>query len=237
MMSLRLPMAGMPTSTLTALLFALSPLAVSAQPENHSGHYPEHHAEHHPEQAQQQNPVQFLLGAGLTFGGDKLADVEVEYYGDDSSTEDVTAGGLTHLYGGVNVNIPDTDFSIQTTIGWHSDGIFAQNGSVSFTRYPFEITPYYNFKKVRIGLGLSYHINPELSGDDDANIGDREYDDALGLIASIEFKAGKHFAVGVRHTRIEYELSSIQYHWRERHIDTTEEVDGSNTGIYGTFLF
>ena len=226
MMSLRFPMAGMPffAKPLAVLLISATPtLALADLPT---------------EAPAPQKKIDFLVGGGLTFGGDDIADVQVIDYDDDESSEDVTAGGLIHFYTGINAYIPDSDFSIQTTIGYHVDGIFASNGSVAFTRYPLELIPYYNFSRFRVGLGLSYHINPEFSGDSDAHLGDREYDNALGLVASVEVKIGSHFAVGLHYTDIDYDLSKIENVYGDNFNEQKDSnIDGSNVGIYGTFLF
>mgnify|MGYP002700549419 CR=1 FL=1 len=226
MTSLRFPMAGTPlfAKHLAALLIAATPsLALADLPT---------------EAPAPQKKIDFLVGTGITFGGDDIADVRVIDYDDDESSQDVSAGALLHLYTGINAYIPNSDFSVQTTIGYHVDGIFASNGSVEFTRYPLELIPYYNFDRIRIGLGLSYHLNPEFSGDNDARLGDREYDNALGLVASVEVKLGSSFALGLHYTDIDYDLSKIE---RVNGDNFNEEkdsnVDGSNVGIYGTFLF
>ena len=229
MMSLRFPMAGTPffAKPLATLLIVATPNIALADL---------------PIEVPASQEFDFLVGTGITFGGDELADVIVEDYDGDYSSQEVTAGGLIHIYTGINAYIPDSDFSIQTTIGYHVDGIFASNCSVAFTRYPLEIIPYYNFSRIRIGLGLSYHINPEFSGDSDVGLGDREYDNALGLVASVEVKLGSHFALGLHYTDIEYDLSKVEpvyygYGYSYSGDDIDKKVDGSNVGIYGTFLF
>jgi hypothetical protein len=226
MMSLRFPMAGTPflaKSIATLLITAMPTLAL---------------ADLTTEAPIPQKKIDFVVGGGLTFGGDEIADVRVIDYDDDDSSEDVSAGALIHIYTGINAYIPDSDFSVQTTIGYHVDGIFASNGSVAFTRYPLELIPYYNFNRIRIGLGLSYHINPEFSGDSDAGLGDREYDNALGLVASVEVKLGSHFAVGLHYTDIDYDLSKIEIVSGDNFNEQKDSnIDGSNVGIYGTYLF
>jgi len=229
-MSRRFPLAGTPffAKSLATLLITATPALALAEAPIEAPIAP----------PAPQKIFDFLVGAGLTYGGDEIADVTVIDYDDDYSSQDVTAGGLIHLYTGINAYIPDSDFSIQTTIGYHVDGIFASNGSVAFTRYPLELIPYYNFNRIRIGLGLSYHINPEFSGESDAGLGDREYDNALGLVASVEVKLGSHFAVGLHYTDIDYDLSKIERVTGDNfNKEKDSNIDGSNVGIYGTFLF
>ena len=59
------------------------------------------------------SPFKFLLGAGLTFGGDTLITVPFT----DGSTDDVKAGGLVHLYGGGEYRLSDM-FALQATVGY-----------------------------------------------------------------------------------------------------------------------
>ncbi len=213
-------MAGKPLCTLFSLVLLSMPSAAIADD------YPP------------KKILEFVAGVGLTVGGDKIADVDVETYDGDTRSAEVHAGNLFHLYGGVNVLIPDSDFSVQTTIGWHSDGIFTtDDGSIEFTRYPLELIPFYSFNKFRVGFGLTYHLSPKLNGNSDAGLGDREYEDALGTALAIEYRISSIFSLGLRYTNIEYELDKHDAHWSEIEIKKSEEIDGSNIGIYSTFLF
>jgi len=216
-MSLRIPRAGTPFLKVAAICSVIAPTTVLADESNSSYDY-----------QPPQKTVQFVLGAGITTGGDKILDVDLYDEDGDSSSADLYAGAFIHIYGGLNFLIPNSDFSVQSTIGWFGDTITAENGSVSFTRIPLEVIPYYNVNNIRIGFGLTYHLNPELDGSDAAGPNaDLDFDDALGTVLSIEYKFGNGFAAGLRHTSIEYELSDF---------DATS-LDGSNIGLYGTFLF
>ena len=214
MMSLRTLMAGTPLLKLAAISSLLIPTAASAESDTAYDYQPP------------QKAVQFALGAGITTGGDKILDVDLIDEDGDSSSSDLYAGAFVHLYAGLNFIIPNSDFSVQPTIGWFSDTVSAENGSVSFTRFPLEIIPYYNFDKIRIGFGLTYHQNPELDASDAGGY-DIDFDDALGTVLSAEYKFSTGFAAGLRHTSIEYEASE----------NTNYTKDGSNIGLYGTFLF
>ena len=99
------------------------------------------------------NPVRFLVGAGLTFGGDTIA---TGFYA-DGTTDKITAGGTILFYAGAEYRLND-NASIQGTIGYHFDSLKpAKNGDGSFSRIPIEIMAYYHLNdKFRLGGGLRF---------------------------------------------------------------------------------
>src|SRR5690606_21698616 len=68
-------------------------------------------------------PLRFLIGAGLTHGGDKLA---TAYYEDGDELE-LRAGDTIALMAGIDYRV-SPQFSIQGTIGYHFDSAPARNG-------------------------------------------------------------------------------------------------------------
>ena len=65
-------------------------------------------------QAAEDSPIRFLIGGGLTFGGDKLA--TVSYTNGDS--QDLRAGSLVQVYAGIDYRM-GTDVSMQINAGYH----------------------------------------------------------------------------------------------------------------------
>ncbi len=124
--------------------------------------------------------INWLISLGVTFGGDELAEVLVTHDG-DTDAEDIHAGELFYISGGAIFPIANTDFSLQTTIGWHTDSIIASNGDVGFDRFPLEVISFYNFKQHRLGAGLTYNLSPELDLDD-AGGSNIEFKNALGYL-------------------------------------------------------
>jgi hypothetical protein len=78
--------------------------------------------------------IDWFVGFGLTHGGDELAEVEV-YYDDDGHDEDLRAGELITIAAGIVVYFPMPSWSLQTSIGYHTDDIGDYNDDIKFDRY------------------------------------------------------------------------------------------------------
>ena len=178
--------------------------------------------------------MDWFVGFGLTHGGDELAEVEV-YYDDDSHDEDLRAGELITIAAGIVVYFPMPSWSLQTSIGYHTDDVGDYNDDIKFDRYPLELIPFYNFRNHRLGAGLSYHLSPEL---DLKDIGGPkvEFDDALGWLIEYDYsfsgweKGG--FVLGVRYLWIDYEVDKVS------NIRTpSNDVDGNHAGIHVNYMF
>jgi hypothetical protein len=82
--------------------------------------------------------------------------------------------------------------------------------------------PYWKF-----GGGLTYHVNPELSGSfGDYSVHD-EFESALGGIVQIQYEPIDSVALGLRATFIDYKL-------KKNHSQT---ANGNSIGLVGTFKF
>ena len=129
-------------------------------------------------------PFKFVLGAGLTFGGDTLANVQYT----DGSTDSIKAGGLLALYGGGEFRVGDA-VSVQATIGYHVDDTkAASNGSVKFSRYPVDLLAYYHLSdKFRLGGGAQFVNSPKLKGSGVASNIDISFDSTTGAIVEGEY--------------------------------------------------
>ena len=178
--------------------------------------------------------MDWFVGFGLTHGGDELAEVEV-YYDDDSHDEDLRAGELITIAAGIVVYFPMPSWSLQTSIGYHTDGVGDYNDDIKFDRYPLELIPFYNFGNHRLGAGLSYHLSPEL---DLKEIGGPkvEFDDALGWLVEYDYSfsgwENGGFVLGVRYLWIDYEVDKVS------NISTpSTDVDGNHFGIHVGYMF
>lgn len=177
---------------------------------------------------QNASDVSFVIGGGLTVGGDSLVDVELIYDDGDHSVEDLKAGELLYIYAGLNIALPNAPLDIQATIGYHFDSISADNGEVSFDRMPIDLLLLYHLGEAaqhRLGGGLTYHLSPELDLNDLGN-GRYEADNALGFVFAYDYQIVAHNYLGVRYTNIEYDFDSISV-----------TADGSNVGCFWTYEF
>ena len=179
--------------------------------------------------------MNWFVGFGLTHGGDELADVEVYYDDDSHHDEDLRAGELITIAAGIVVYFPMPSWSLQTSIGYHTDDVGDYNDDIKFERYPLELIPFYNFSNHRIGAGLSYHLSPEL---DLKEIGGPkvEFDDALGWLVEYDYSfsgwENDGFVLGVRHLWIDYEVDKVS------NIRTPgNDVDGNHIGIHVDYIF
>jgi hypothetical protein len=178
--------------------------------------------------------MQWFVGLGITHGGDKLAEVEVEFDG-DREDENIRAGDLLSLAAGTVVYLPRSPVSIQASIGYHVDFVSADNGDVEFDRYPFEFIPFYNFGNHRLGSGVSYHLSPEL------DLGDAggpkvEFKDAAGWLVEYDYSfsgwRNGGLVLGARYMWIDYKVDKVD---GER-VDGFR-FDGNHFGIHADFMF
>ncbi len=170
----------------------------------------------------------FLVLAGLTYGGDDLYQVEYE----DGSDTELKAGGLISVGAGLITHF--NQYSIQTTLAYHFDSADADNGDVSFSRWSLELLPFYNIDdKHRVGLGLTYHMSPELESDFDFDKSTIEFDSAVGIVAEYGYSWDQS-TVGVRFVSIDYdisELNGMDVGWAD------VSVSGNHLGVYYYYNF
>jgi len=171
-----------------------------------------------------------LIGGAFTFGGDELAEYEVEYEGGDSSDENIRAGEQFYLYGGAyfrHSESADLAYGAQFNVGWFNNSISGDNGDVTLTRYPFELIPFIEFHKFRFGIGLTQHTSIEFE-DDAVYEFTVEADDASGTVILVEYLFADHLALGLRMVDIDYEFSGD---------GASVTVDAGHTGISAAWLF
>jgi hypothetical protein len=178
--------------------------------------------------------LDWFVGFGVTYGGEKLAEVELDYDGERVEHE-LRAGNLITITGGVVVYLPLPVWSLQSSIGYHVDEVNWDDGEVQFDRYPLELIPFYNFGKHRIGAGISYHLSPEA---DLKELGGPkvEFDDALGWLVEYDFKFSgwekRGFVVGARYMWIDYQVDKVN-----GTRVSGGEVDGNHVGVHVDFMF
>lgn len=158
-----------------------------------------------------------LVGTGgFSLGGDTL--VTVTFNNDEE--EEITAGGLIYIAGGVGIDIPASNWSLQLLAGYHFDESTADNGELTFDRNTLDAQVFYRFGQGnhRIGAGLVQHSSPELSGHMDGLPDlNATFDDAQGyaveynwLPAKIDFPF-KESRIGfsLRAVSIDYETKTF----------------------------
>lgn len=166
-------------------------------------------------------PVRFVLGTGVTFGGDKLGTVR---YQDDFEI-DIHAGGLVDFHAGVDYRV-SPEFSLQGTVGYHVDRAPARNGDMRFQRIPFEFLGYYHVnEKLRVGGGLRYVTNAELTSEGASDMGDYDFGNSTGAVAELEYLPMPFFGLKLRYANDRYENK------------TYGKVKGDHVGVLANFYF
>ena len=137
--------------------------------------------------------VKFLLGLGLTGGGDTLATATYT----DGSKKSITAGGLVFFKLGADWQV-NPDFSVQGTLGFHRDVTSANNGELKFERNFVEGLGFWHYlPKHRIGLGLRQASGAKLSSSGAAaSVGNFEFNSSLGTVLEYEWMISRAGAVG-----------------------------------------
>ncbi len=176
-----------------------------------------------------------LIGTALTAGGDDVASYDVQYRGGGGDRKSLKAGGLLLFYAGGYYDFieqENQDIGVQVNLGYQFDEINAENGDATFSRVSLEFIPYVRLEKIRLGLGLVRHQNVEF--DDSTGTGfDKEFDDAIGVIFTADYRVAPKVELGLRLVSIDYELKSVGNFT----VNSGEKLDGSHIGIGATLLF
>lgn len=161
-------------------------------------------------QTLEMNRVRLLLQVGLASGGEKIFEGDLYYEDGDSERVDVKAGDGYSL--GLGLIMPlsaSGKAEIQVAGGWKEKRISAENGDVTFNRIPIDVMVLARFKRMRIGGGITYHLNPKMAGDGFVGEVDVEFDNALGYLLEADYVFAKRWILGLRGTLLEYEKESV----------------------------
>ena len=173
------------------------------------------------------NPVHPLVGIAITGGGDKLSTVDYT----DGTSQNISAGGLVQLYGGVEYHQKDSPFGVQATIGYHVDDTDARNGDQRFDRFPLELIALYNVApKFRLGVGARYAMAAKLHTSGAAEIdngnggGSFNFKSQVGEILMGEWLITPSMGVQLRYVHETYKLDGVSF-------------DGSHGGLGFNYYF
>lgn len=169
---------------------------------------------------------EWLLGLGFDLGGDELGTVVYS----DGSTASVKANtGIALSMGALIRNGKDSAFSTQLSVGYKSGGPKMWSRDVNWSSFPLEIIEHYRFNNLRLGLGLSYQLNPQLKVDVPTANFINKYNNAAGFIALLGWMpAGEHYSIDLRYTSISFQLSDVP---------DAPLVNGNAGGLYATYYY
>jgi hypothetical protein len=125
--------------------------------------------------------IQPFYELGLATGGDALGSIVFV----DGSQQDVDSGEGFSVGGGVLHRINDR-FGVKYTASYKVSFTSASNADVVKSVLPIDIIPYYRVGNHKVGLGLSYHLSPEV--DWDWLLPTTSFDDAAGLTVEYGFR-------------------------------------------------
>lgn len=152
-----------------------------------------------------------MLKLGFDFGGETLVTVQFT----DGSTQSIKANQGFYLGAGASILVTDSqDIEVEGSVSYKEDFITASNGDVTFSRFPLDALVFYRFPEhIRVGGGLTYHLNPKLSSSGLPNNINLGFKNALGLVLQVEYllppwsPRTPKMSVGARFTMLDYETS------------------------------
>lgn len=157
--------------------------------------------------------------AGYDTGGDKIVNVTFT----SGKTDSIRANEGLYAGGGVSVLNDSKDIEFLGTLAVKYQALHADNGDVTWIRYPLDALLFYRMQSFRLGGGLTYVINPRLKGSGAASNIDVTLDDALGVVLQADYLMGK-VNLGLRATLLDYKVGG-------------STVKGSGLGVSFGFTF
>lgn len=188
------------------------------------------------------NNFDLSVYAGVTFGGDELADVEYQ----NASSQSIKAGGLINLGAGTHYTFNNL-WSLQTNVGYHFDSDNADNADISFSRWAIDVVPYYQLNDAfKVGIGITYHLNAEFEFDIDHAISTTTtFDSSAGLLLSLGYQFENQPSwVELRAVSISYNIDSINIgRVLSSNVNTSmtaselPSIDGNHIGLTYHYVF
>jgi hypothetical protein len=174
--------------------------------------------------------VRFAFDLGLTGGGDKLATATFS----NGTTESIRAGGLVQIGGGVLWQPAGGPIALQATFNYHVDEVSASNGSLRFSRYPFEVLGYYTgLPRLRFGAGPRFVFSPRLKVDIPGDNSEISFKDTLGAVVEAGYQVASFAWVNLRLTGETYKVKAIN----GSTVTSNSDVSGNSIGVNVVFSF
>lgn len=166
-------------------------------------------------------PTRFLLGMGVSAGGDELA--SAHYTNGDNVN--LHGGGVVYFSAGVDYRFAPA-FSLQGTLNYHVDRANAQNGTIKFERVPLELIAYYQPHPAwRVGGGVRYVSSPKLSSSGVASGLDVSFDSTTSAVIEGEYFVGPQLGIKLRYVNETFKARGYA------------DVDGSHVGLSANYYF
>ena len=140
-----------------------------------------------------------LFKLGYDAGGDTL--VTVIFASGDR--ESIKANEGFYVGGGLAFLNDDKTIETEVSLSYKFDLITATNGDVTWSRFPLEGLVFYRFPKVRLGGGVTYHLNPDLSGSDVISGLNANFNNAFGTLLQADYRITDKMNLGARYTTLD----------------------------------
>jgi len=173
---------------------------------------------------------------GYDFGGKTLATVEHYDYYTGYEINKVRAGQGLVFEGGASISSEASNLELKLLVGYKFDRESTSNGAVTWDRVPLSAIAMVKKHKWKLGAGLTYHINPELSGsfsgyDAQGNYFEDKvddlYEDSVGAVIEAQYNFSESSAIGIRGTLMEYKLKE----------DPSVVANGNSIGLNFIYTF
>ena len=164
-----------------------------------------------------------VLQLAYDVGGDELVTIQHDYELDYT----IKAGDGLSFEAGMAIDNPMSNLEFQFLVGYKTDSDSAYNGEIEWSSIPLTALALVKSYGWKFGGGITYHLNPELDGGFGSDTINYNFDNAIGVVAQIQYSPIDTFAIGLRATFIEYELKNRP----------SDRADGTSIGVVGTFKF
>jgi hypothetical protein len=163
----------------------------------------------------QGDPMHYVVGAGVTFGGDKLATTRYT----NGSSSNIRAGSGLALLAGVDYRV-SPEFSVQATVGYHIHFTQeASNGDADFRRLPVELLGYYHLApQWRVGGGLRFVSNAKLHGSGAASGLNENFDNSSSIVAETEYFVNPKLGIKLRFANDEFKSERSKQAYSGKHV-------------------
>lgn len=168
-----------------------------------------------------QADIRPLASLGYDFGGDKLG--TANYVSGKEQKITAGAGLIAEAGGAIGLG---SNMDAQVSVGYKIDNAEASNGNLKFKRVYLNALGVYSFGKYSAGAGITYHLNPMLTGAGVLNGVSVDFDNSLGGIVQGGYSVSRQGTAGLRATIINYKVSN-----------TGKSVDGNAIGLFYTHKF
>jgi hypothetical protein len=145
--------------------------------------------------------VRPVVVAGYDAGGDRVASMTFTTGKSDS----IRANEGLYLGGGVSVLNAAGNIELLTTLSVKYQGLHADNGDITWTRFPIDALLFYRWPSFRLGGGLTYVVDPRIGGSGVSSNVDATLDNAAGALLQGDYLIDG-FALGLRATLLDYKV-------------------------------